>query len=261
MLSTVSPVMVGADAASPHPTMPLSASIRTSTLSARAIWTPAMMTGFVIGRFTAIGSMCLIFTLTSKVLLDHFFAAQFRDCFWVEPKVLNENFIRVLTERRWRAPHRGRRVREFKWNTQHLQFADQRVFRGLDHVPRGGVRIVKRLCDSIDAAAGDGRRLELLDPRPTIGGLDRARDEVVDQVAVLDPRPIGRKARILRPIRMAEDRSATRELGVVADRERNHAVRGLVGRIGHDTWVAVAEPASALARRQIARGDIDQHRQ
>src|SRR5215471_13976901 len=62
MLSTVSPVMVGAEAASPQPITPLSASMRTSTLSAWRISTPAMTTGFFIGRLTAIGSTRLIFT-------------------------------------------------------------------------------------------------------------------------------------------------------------------------------------------------------
>src|SRR5262249_55327941 len=62
MLSTVSPVMVGAEAASPQPTTPLSASIRTSTLSACLISTPAMHTGFFIGKLTAIGSTRLILT-------------------------------------------------------------------------------------------------------------------------------------------------------------------------------------------------------
>ncbi len=61
MLSTVSPVMVGAEAASPQPTMPLSASSRTSTLSACLISTPAMNTGFFIGKLTGMGSMRLIF--------------------------------------------------------------------------------------------------------------------------------------------------------------------------------------------------------
>src|SRR6266851_1775718 len=61
MLSTVSPVMVGAEAASPQPTTPLSDSMRTSTLSACLISTPAMKTGFFIGKLTAIGSMRLIF--------------------------------------------------------------------------------------------------------------------------------------------------------------------------------------------------------
>jgi hypothetical protein len=61
MLSTVSPVMVGAEAASPQPTRPSFASMRTSTLSARTISTPAMTTGFFIGRLTAIGSTRLIF--------------------------------------------------------------------------------------------------------------------------------------------------------------------------------------------------------
>ena len=50
MLSTVSPVMVGAEAASPQPTTPLSASTRTSMLSACRISTPAMNTGFFIGK-------------------------------------------------------------------------------------------------------------------------------------------------------------------------------------------------------------------
>ncbi len=62
MLSTVSPVMVGAEAASPQPTTPLSASTRTITLSACLISTPAMKTGFFMGKLTAIGSTRLIFT-------------------------------------------------------------------------------------------------------------------------------------------------------------------------------------------------------
>src|SRR5262245_36100657 len=69
MLSTVSPVMVGAEAASPQPTTPLSASMRTSTLSARLISTPAMTTGFFIGKLTAIGSTRLIFMGSSRLVL------------------------------------------------------------------------------------------------------------------------------------------------------------------------------------------------
>src|SRR5215467_11693207 len=61
MLSSVSPVITGAEAASPQPTTPLSVSIRTSTLSARRTSSPAMMTGLSIGRLTAIGSIVLIF--------------------------------------------------------------------------------------------------------------------------------------------------------------------------------------------------------
>src|SRR5215475_13245902 len=52
MLSTVSPVMVGAEAVS----------TRTITLSACRISTPAMNTGFFIGKLTAIGSTRSIFT-------------------------------------------------------------------------------------------------------------------------------------------------------------------------------------------------------
>src|SRR5262245_28461841 len=69
MLSTVWPVMVGAEAASPQPTMPLSAWMRTSTLSARLISMPAMTTGFFMGRLTAIGSTRLIFMVSSRLVL------------------------------------------------------------------------------------------------------------------------------------------------------------------------------------------------
>src|SRR5919201_2443636 len=69
MLSIVSPVIVGAEAASPQPTTPLSASMRTSTLSARLISTPAMTTGFFIGKLTAIGSTRLIFMVSSRLVL------------------------------------------------------------------------------------------------------------------------------------------------------------------------------------------------
>jgi hypothetical protein len=67
MLATVSPVMVGADAASPQPTSPVSHSARTSTLLARATVSPAMVTGFRIGRLTATGSIALILTRPSFV--------------------------------------------------------------------------------------------------------------------------------------------------------------------------------------------------
>ena len=67
MLAVVSPVMVGADAASPQPTKPLSDSMRTSTLSARATVSPAIVTGFFIGRLTAIGSIDLMRTASSFV--------------------------------------------------------------------------------------------------------------------------------------------------------------------------------------------------
>ena len=72
MLATVSPVMVGAEAASPQPTHPSSDSMRTRTLSARATVSPAIFTGFFIGKLTAIGSIALIFTivLDRKVSAD-----------------------------------------------------------------------------------------------------------------------------------------------------------------------------------------------
>ena len=60
MLATVSPVIVGADAASPQPTTPSSASMRTNILSARVTVSPDICTGFFIGRLTAMGSIDLI---------------------------------------------------------------------------------------------------------------------------------------------------------------------------------------------------------
>src|SRR5579885_2199450 len=70
MLSSVSPVITGAEAASPQPMRPLSAAMRTSTLSARRTSSPAMITGLSIGRLTAIGSMVLIRTYFSPVSPD-----------------------------------------------------------------------------------------------------------------------------------------------------------------------------------------------
>src|SRR5664279_5641617 len=71
MLSSVSPVMIGADAASPQPTRPLSVSIRTSTLSARRTSSPAMMTGLSMGRLTAIGSMVRMRTAAQPLQFLH----------------------------------------------------------------------------------------------------------------------------------------------------------------------------------------------
>src|ERR1035437_3639163 len=71
MLSSVSPVMIGADAASPQPTKSLSASTRTSTLSARRTTSPAMMTGLSMGRLTAMGSMVRMRTAAQPLPLLH----------------------------------------------------------------------------------------------------------------------------------------------------------------------------------------------
>src|SRR4051812_11180035 len=68
MLASVSPVITGADAASPQPTLPSLASIRTSMFSAARISSPAMMTGFFIGRRTAIGSIDLIIAVRARPL-------------------------------------------------------------------------------------------------------------------------------------------------------------------------------------------------
>src|SRR5687768_1803333 len=129
MLSTVSPVMVGADAASPQPTTPFSASIRTSILSACLISTPAMTTGFFMGKLTAIGSMRLIFTARSpwSFGLDDFGVAQFGDRFFVEPKLLEQDFVAVLAQHWRRATHRAGGVRKLEGNPEHSQGADGRM--------------------------------------------------------------------------------------------------------------------------------------
>src|SRR5262245_46089002 len=139
MLSTVSPVMVGAEAASPQPVRPSSASMRTSTLSAVLISTPAMKTGFFIGKLTAIGSTRLIFTLQSPQS-DHLFTPHLRDLVRVQPQLAGENLLVVLAEHRRRAPHRAGRVRKFERDAEHLQGADGGMLDGLDHVACGGVR-------------------------------------------------------------------------------------------------------------------------
>ena len=48
--------MVGAEAASPQPTVPSAASMRTSTFSAWAMVTPDMINGFFSGSATGIAS-------------------------------------------------------------------------------------------------------------------------------------------------------------------------------------------------------------
>src|SRR3954467_5973154 len=112
MLSTVSPVMVGAEAASPQPVTPSSASMRTSTLSAVLISTPAMKTGFFIGRLTAIGSTRLILTLQSpRLISDPFFPPHLRDLACVQSQLAGEDLIAVLAERWRRPPYRAGRVR------------------------------------------------------------------------------------------------------------------------------------------------------
>jgi len=65
MLATVSPVMVGAAAAPPQPTTPSPVSSRTSTFSALLTSSNDILSGFTIGRLTAMGSRRLIFILST----------------------------------------------------------------------------------------------------------------------------------------------------------------------------------------------------
>src|SRR5262249_56345676 len=117
----VSRVMVGGGGAPPQPTTPLSAWTRTSTLSARAISTPAMTTGFFMGKLTAIASTRLIFMVLA---LDHLVPAQFGNRLVVQAELAGKNFLTVLSERRRRAPHGARGIGELEWNPEHLQGAD-----------------------------------------------------------------------------------------------------------------------------------------
>src|SRR5215813_6329215 len=221
MLSTVSPVMVGAEAASPQPTAPLSAWTRTSTLSARAISTPAMTTGFFMGKLTAIASMRLIFMVLA---LDHLVPAQFGNRLVVQAELAGKNFFAVLSERRRRAPHGAGGIGELEGNPEHLQGADGGMRDGLDHGARGRVRIIERLRDRVDLAAGNPRRLEL--GEPGIGAIvgQCFIDEGIDHGSVLDPRAVARKPRILGPFGMAEQFGHAPELALVANSDRDHRV-------------------------------------
>src|SRR4051812_49202404 len=66
MLSMVSPVIAGAEAASPQPTWPVLVSNLTSTLSALSMSTPAIFIGFAIGSRTAMASTRLIRAWTAS---------------------------------------------------------------------------------------------------------------------------------------------------------------------------------------------------
>ena len=62
MLTMVSPVMVGADAASPQPMTPRRLDADQNIIGARDGFA-GHLTGFFIGRLTAMASIALIFTL------------------------------------------------------------------------------------------------------------------------------------------------------------------------------------------------------
>src|SRR5262245_35908103 len=246
MLSTVSPVMVGAEAASPQPMTPLSAWTRTSTLSARAISTPAMTTGFFMGKLTAIASMRLIFMVLA---LDHLVPAQFGNRLIVQVELASKNFLAVLSERRRRAPHGAGGIGELEGNPEHLQGADGGMRDCLDHGARGRVRIIERLSDRIDLAAGNPRRLEL--GEPGIGAVTREClvDQTIEESPMLHTRAVARKRRILGPFGITEHFGHAPELTLIANSDRDHRVGGPVGRIRHDARMPIAEPAGVAAGR------------
>ena len=65
-----SPVIVGAEADSPQPTLPSSASMRTSKFSASAITTPAIFIGRSIGSRTGMASTRAIFKSIRSTQFD-----------------------------------------------------------------------------------------------------------------------------------------------------------------------------------------------
>ena len=132
---------------------------------------------------------------------------------------------------------------------------------GFDHAARSGMRIIKRLGNRIDPAAGNADRLELA--QPVLGRILRERgiDQAVDEIAVLDARAIAAKALVLRPFGVAQNLGGARKLPLVSDCERHHGVGGPIGGVGHDAGVPVAETAALAAGDKIVRGDINQHRE
>src|SRR6185503_193859 len=98
------------------------------------------------------------------------------------------------------------------------------------------------------------------DPRRRPVALQRLADQGVERLAVRHALRIPRVTGVGRPLRVAGDLGEARELRVVADRERHHAVGRGIGRVGNDAGVAVAETARVLAGDQVIRGDVDQHR-
>src|SRR5688572_27918540 len=96
---------------------------------------------------------------------------------------------------------------------------------------------------------------------PWVGSIafERRSDGRFDELAIGQLSDVLEETCGLRPVRMAEYHGALRELRVVADRQRNHAVRGRIRRVWHDAGMAVAEAPPLLARRQVIRGDVDEH--
>src|SRR5215475_5796025 len=137
--------------------------------------------------------------VTMNKSLNDLRLAQFGDGLVVEAKLASEDFVAVLAERRRRPLHGAGGLRELERNPEHLQGADGGMRDGLDHVARGRMRIVERIGDRVDLAAGNSRRLELGEPRIGVIVRQRLVDHAVDQRSVLDPRAVAGKALILRP--------------------------------------------------------------
>src|SRR6476660_4326744 len=206
----------------------------------------------------------VIMTLPSRpaaLCSDDFLLAQLRDRLLIQPQLALEDFIVVLPEYRRCAPHRAGGVGELERDPEHLEGADGGMLDRLDHVARGRMRIVERVGDRIDASAGTAHRLELVEPGIGIVVRKRLVDEAVDHVAVLDAGAVAGEAWVLRPFGMAKHLGDAPELALVADPDGDHRVGGLIGRVGDDAGMAVAEAAGVAARGQVVRGDIDEHRE
>src|SRR5262249_12109866 len=71
--------------------------------------------------------------------------------------------------------------------------------------------------------------------------------------------PIAVEAPAARPLGMAQALGTAGKLPLVADADRDHAVLGLVGGVGDDARMAVAEAAAVAAGAEIVLRDVDQH--
>jgi hypothetical protein len=91
--------------------------------------------------------------------------------------------------------------------------------------------------------------------------LEGVAHQCIDLGAVDDASGIGGEALVRGPFRMAEQGREPLKLRIVADGERQHAVRGRKAAVGHDVGVAVAVAPRRAAGNEVVLGDVGEERE
>src|SRR5262245_60631672 len=120
-----------------------------------------------------------------------------------EPKTL-EDFLGMFAQKRRRAAHRSRSIRELERNAGQFEHRNGWVTDSFDYAARFRMRILESIGDGIDAPAWNACFLQFIDPELRTRLAQHLLDHIVDYLSIFDAVAVLFKARVVGPFGVAQ---------------------------------------------------------